>query len=271
MSSEKKSRISSLMQNNSEKNALDSLKQFWSEHGDSVLAVLQWLWQGCVDLTADIVTLGGHLFDILGGLITGFQAGDWTQFLQGCKELWQDFLDILNGIGRAVFGELWDPLVDSMNDAWNLLKGFFSWFGDKIQWARNLWSGVKEFFNGADSNDEAGDSQSVKPKGSGRATGAGTERRPAKNTGNPAKSTNAESKSCGRLYLWRTPVSVRMAAQKPISQTTNNKSINVKQENKQQYTFQVTERSAADRLSTTVRSQETQSTDELARALNYGR
>lgn len=213
MSSEKKSRISSLMQNNSEKNALDSLKQFWSEHGDSVLAVLQWLWQGCVDLTVDIVTLGGHLFDILGGLITGFQAGDWTQFLQGCKELWQDFLDILNGIGRAVFGELWDPLVDSMNDAWNLLKGFFSWFGDKIQWARNLWSGIKEFFNGADSNDEAGDSQSVKPKGSGRATGAGTERRPANNTGNPAKSTNAESKrratdvfiSGGRWYLseWR--------------------------------------------------------------------
>ena len=50
----------------------------------------------------------------------------------------------------------------------DLLKEFFSWFGDKIQWARNLWSGVKEFFNGADSDDEAGDSQSVKPKGSGR-------------------------------------------------------------------------------------------------------
>ena len=66
-------------------------------------------------------------------------------------------------------------------------------------------------------------------------------------------------------------MSTRTAAQKPISQTTNNKSINVKQENKQQYTVQVTERAAADRLSTTVRSQETQSTDELARALNYGR
>ena len=255
------------------KNALDSLKQFWSEHGDNVLAVLQWLWQGCVDLTADIVTLGGHLFDLLGGLITGFQTGDWTQFLQGCKELWQDFLDILNGIGRAVFGELWDPLVGSMNDAWNLLKGFFSWFGDKIQWARNLWSGVKEFFNGADSDDEAGDSQSVKPKGSGRATGAGTERRPANNTGNPAKSTNTEAnrKATNAFISGGRPVSTRTAAQKPISQTTNNKSINVKQENKQQYTFQVTERAAADRLSTTVRSQETQSTDELARALNYGR
>lgn len=175
------------------KNALDDLKQFWSEHGDSVLAVLQWLWQGCVDLTADIATLGGHLFDLLGGLITGFQTGDWTQFLQGCKELWQDFLDVLNGIGRAVFGELWDPLVDSMNSAWNLLKGFFSWFGDKIQWARNLWNGVKEFFNGADSDDEVDDNQSEKPKGSGGTTSGGAGRKAA----DGGVSNNVEKSSMG--------------------------------------------------------------------------
>ena len=276
------------------KNALDDLKQFWSEHGDSVLAVLQWLWQGCVDLTADIATLGGHLFDLLGGLITGFQTGDWTQFLQGCKELWQDFLDVLNGIGRAVFGELWDPLVDSMNSAWNLLKGFFSWFGDKIQWARNLWNGVKEFFNGADSDDEVDDNQSEKPKGSGGTTSGGAGRKAAdggvsnnvekssmgensagksRATSSSAKSTSTEAnrKATNAFISGGRPVSTRTAAQKPISQITNNKSINVKQENKQQYTFQVTERAAADRLSTTVRSQETQSTDELARALNYGR
>ena len=276
------------------KNALDDLKQFWSEHGDSVLAVLQWLWQGCIDLTADIATLGGHLFDLLGGLITGFQTGDWTQFLQGCKELWQDFLDVLNGIGRAVFGELWDPLVDSMNSAWNLLKGFFSWFGDKIQWARNLWNGVKEFFNGADSDDEVDDNQSEKPKGSGGTTSGGAGRKAAdggvsnnvekssmgensagksRATSSSAKSTSTEAnrKATNAFISGGRPVSTRTAAQKPISQITNNKSINVKQENKQQYTFQVTERAAADRLSTTVRSQETQSTDELARALNYGR
>lgn len=276
------------------KNALDDLKQFWSEHGDSVLAVLQWLWQGCVDLTADIATLGGHLFDLLGGLITGFQTGDWTQFLQGCKELWQDFLDVLNGTGRAVFGELWDPLVDSMNSAWNLLKGFFSWFGDKIQWARNLWNGVKEFFNGADSDDEVDDNQSEKPKGSGGTTSGGAGRKAAdggvsnnvekssmgensagksRATSSSAKSTSTEAnrKATNAFISGGRPVSTRTAAQKPISQITNNKSINVKQENKQQYTFQVTERAAADRLNTTVRSQETQSTDELARALNYGR
>lgn len=237
------------------KNALDDLKQFWSEHGDSVLSVLQWLWQGCVDLTADIVTLGGHLFDLLGGLITGFQTGNWTQFLQGCKDLWQDFLDLLNDAGRMVFGELWDPLVDSMNGAWNLLKGFFNWFGEKIQWAKNLWNGIKGFFDG---NDGDGD-------------GDGTAKP------NPKKNNNGASGSgigtaVGALASGGNAVSSKTVMTAPLApQTTNNKSINVKQENKQQYTFQVTERAAADRLSTTVRSQETQSTDELARALNYGR
>ena len=63
------------------RDALDSLGQFWEEHKGAILVVLQALWQGLVDLTADIITLGGHLFDLLAGLITGFQTGDWTQFL----------------------------------------------------------------------------------------------------------------------------------------------------------------------------------------------
>lgn len=237
------------------KDTLGDLKQFWNEHGDSVLAVLQWLWQGCTSLAADLISLGGHFFGLLGSLLTGFQTRDFTQFLQGCKDLWQDFLDLLNDAGRIVFGELWDPLVDSMNSAWNLLNGFFSWFGDKIQWAKNLWNGIKGFFDG---NDGDGDSDgTAKP--------------------NPKKSNNGSSSSgigtaVGALASGGNAVSSKTVMTAPLaSQTTNNKSINVKQENKQQYTFQVTERAAADRLSTTVRSQETQSTDELARALNYGR
>ena len=237
------------------KDALGNLKQFWNEHGDSVLAVLQWLWQGCTSLAADLISLGGHFFGLLGSLLTGFQTKDFTQFLQGCKDLWQDFLDLLNDAGRIVFGELWDPLVDSMNGAWNLLKGFFNWFGEKIQWAKNLWSGIKGFFDG---NDGDGD-------------GDGTTKP------NPKKRNNGSSGSgigtaVGALASGGNAVSSKTVMTAPLaSQTTNNKSINVKQENKQQYTFQVTERAAADRLSTTVRSQETQSTDELARALNYGR
>ena len=47
--------------------------------------------------------------------------------------------------------------------------------------------------------------------------------------------------------------------------------MNVTQENNQQYTFHVSEREAANRLESTVSSQESQSSAELARALGYGR
>ena len=117
---------------------------------------MQALWQGLVDLTADIITLGGHLFDLLAGLITGFQTGDWTQFLTGCKELWQDFLDILNGLGRAAFGETWEPLKESAQAIWDWLKGFFDWFGDKITWAKNLWNG-RERISLPGGNDDGSD------------------------------------------------------------------------------------------------------------------
>ena len=50
-----------------------------------MLAVLQWLWQGCVDLTADIVTLGGHLFDLLGGLILDFRQEIGHSFFKVAK------------------------------------------------------------------------------------------------------------------------------------------------------------------------------------------
>lgn len=237
------------------KDALGDLKQFWNEHGDSVLAVLQWLWQGCTSLAADLISLGGHFFGLLGSLLTGFQTKDFTQFLQGCKDLWQDFLDLLNDAGQMVFGELWDPLVDSMNGAWNLLKGFFNWFGEKIQWAKNLWSGIKGFFDGNDGDGDGDETTKPNPK--------------KRNNGSSGSSIGT---AVGALASGGNAVSSKTVMTAPLaSQTTNNKSINVKQENKQQYTFQVTERSAADRLSTTVRSQETQSTDELARALNYGR
>lgn len=233
------------------KNAFDSLKQFWSEHGDNVLAVLQWLWQGLVDLSADIITLGKHLFDLLAGLITGFQTGDWTQFLAGCKELWQDFLDVLNGIGGAVFGDLWDPLKESAQSMWNWLKGFFGWFGEKIEWARNLWDGITNFFNGG--NDSPSDFDGM---GGGKGPGG---------AGRANKNATSAFVAGGR------PVSATTAAQRPISSTTNNKTVTVKQENRQTYTFNVSDRNAASKLQSEVSSQSSQSTGDLARALTYGR
>lgn len=233
------------------KDAFNTLGSWWQEHQDTVLAVLQWLWRGLVDLTADIITLGKHLFDLLAGLITGFQTGDWTQFLAGCKELWQDFLDVLNGIGGAVFGDLWDPLKESAQSMWNWLKGFFGWFGEKIEWARNLWDGITNFFNGG--NDSPSDFDGMcGGKGSGGA-------------GRANKNATSAFVAGGR------PVSTTTAAQRPISSTTNNKTVTVKQENRQTYTFNVSDRNAASKLQSEVSSQSSQSTGDLARALTYGR
>lgn len=266
------------------RDALDSLGSWWNEHKDAVLAVLQWLWDGLVDLTADIITLGGHLFDLLSGLITGFQTGDWTQFLVGCKKLWQDFLDILNGIGAAVFGELWDPLKESAQSIWDWLKGFFGWFGEKIEWAKGLWDGIANFFNG-DSNEKGNDGSTATNKsgsgssgfggmggektsgGAGRSDGKGT----ASGTQTAARNTSANRNATSAFISGGRPVSTTTASQRPISNTTNNRNVTVRQENRQSYTFNVSDRNAASKLQSEVNSQSGQSTDDLARALNYGR
>ena len=263
------------------RDALDSLGQFWEEHKGTILVVLQALWQGLVDLTADIITLGGHLFDLLAGLITGFQTGDWTQFLTGCKELWQDFLDILNGLGRAAFGETWEPLKESAQAIWDWLKGFFDWFGDKITWAKNLWNGVKNFFTGGndDGSDDSdgGDGSDKNPSGfsgmgggkssggSGRTSSGNSPTGVQTSSGSTAASRNAASAfiSGGR------PVSTTTASQRPIAQTTNTKNITVKQENRQSYMFQVSDRNAASKLQSTVSSQSSQSTKDLAHHQGY--
>lgn len=230
------------------RDALDSLGQFWEEHKGSILVVLQALWQGLVDLTADIITLGGHLFDLLAGLITGFQTHDFTQFLNGCRELWQDFLDILNGLGRAAFGETWEPMKESAQAIWDWLKGFFDWFGEKIQWAKGLWNGIVDFFTGGNDDDDKG--------GSGG--------------GNPKGKTSLRS-TAGALASGGRAVSGSAVMSAPLSNTTNTKNITVKQENRQSYTFQVSDRNAASKLQSTVSSQSSQSTKDLTHALNYGR
>ena len=232
------------------RDALDSLGQFWEGHKGSILVVLQALWQGLVDLTADIITLGGHLFDLLAGLITGFQTHDFTQFLNGCRELWQDFLDILNGLGRAAFGETWEPMKESAQAIWDWLKGFFDWFGEKIQWAKGLWNGIVDFFTGGNGDDDKGGSGGGNPKGKGKTS---------------LRSTAGALASGGRA------VSGSAVMSAPLSNTTNTKNITVKQENRQSYTFQVSDRNAASKLQSTVSSQSSQSTKDLAHALNYGR
>ena len=265
------------------RDALDSLGSWWNEHKDEVVAVLQWIWDVLVDLTAEIISAGGHLFDILAGLISGFQTHDFTQFLNGCKGLWQDFLNVLDTLGAAVFGELWDPLKESAQAIWDWLKGFFDWFGDKITWAKNLWNGVKNFFaggNGDDVDDSGGGDGSDKNPSGFRGMGGGKSSGGSGRTSNgksptgtqtSSGSTAASRNAASAFVSGGRPVSTTTASQRPIAQTTNTKNITVKQENRQSYTFQVSDRNAASKLQSTVSSQSSQSTKDLTHALNYGR
>lgn len=216
--------------------ALSYLQDLWAEHGDDVVAVLQNLLAIAGNVISLIVTLIAGAFSVVGGLLVGFQTGDWSSFLSALSDLWNNFLSVLDSLGQAVFGDLWDPLKESAQAVWDWIKGFFDWFGEKIQQAKNLWNGVKSFFTGGDD------------KGT---PGAGREDVLGAVSGGLPVSGSEVSSGAGKV--------------------TNNRNVNVTQENNQQYTFQVTERNAADRLKNTVDSQERQSSDELARALSYGR
>lgn len=216
--------------------ALDFLQSLWSEHGDEVIAVLQNLLSIVGNVVSVMITLVAGGFSLLSGLLKGFQTGDWSDFLEACSNLWNSFLTGMDSLGQAVFGDLWDPLKESAQALWDWIRGFFDWFGEKIEWARGLWNGVKDFFTGGDDDGKLG---------AGRSDVLG-----AASGGLPVSDSEV-SRGAGRV--------------------TNNRSVSVTQENNQQYTFQVTERDAADRLRTTVDNQETQSSEDLARALGYGR
>ena len=133
-----------------------------------------------------------------------------------------------------------------------------------------------EMFDGMDMDKDSlvkalarinGNALSKLVSGSGRTSNGKSPTGAQASSGGAAASRNAASAfiSGGR------PVSITTASQRPIAQTTNTKNITVKQENRQSYTFNVSDRNAASKLQSEIHSQSGQSTDDLARALKYGR
>lgn len=125
----------------------------------------------------------------------------------------------------------------------------FDWFGDKIKWAKDLWSGAKDILNKVTGKDQ----DDPKPMGGGStSSGNGSGR-----------------KGVSDFLAGGQGVSGRTAATAPVSNNTTNTTI--KQENNQQYTFHVSERDAADKLQREVYAQGNNSAIQLSHALNYGR
>lgn len=223
---------------------ISSLGKFWTEHKELVKAVFDWIW----DIASSVLHLFFTLVVQISSLISAILTGDSTKIIASLKELWSEFLDGLDRLCRAVFGPLWNPMKESAQSLWDFLKGLFNWFGEKAEWAKSVWSGVKTFFGiGGSSTDE---------DGFGGSKGGNT------SGGSKGGSFSNSAWGAGR------GVSPKTAANNPV---TNNKSVTIKQENNQQYTFKVDSTDAADKLHKEVNSQSSQSADDLARSLNFGR
>lgn len=145
-------------------NAISKISAFWNDHKEQAQAVFDFLWTGFSDLLHDFLLLVTHISDLISGIITGFQTGDWTQFLNALKQLGLDFVDSLIGIfenlkslATIIFKKLPQPLQDAFQSVWDWLNGFFGWFGEKIQWIKGLWGDVKSFFLGTGSSTDEDD------------------------------------------------------------------------------------------------------------------
>lgn len=228
--------------------AISKISEFWNDHKGQAKAVFDFLWTGFSDLLHDFLLLAIQISDLISGVLVGFQTGDWTQFLDALAALWQDFLDIIDGVGKLVFGELWDPMKESAQSIWDWLEGFFGWIGDKISALRTGWDNFKKLFTGGGSKTD--------DDGFGGSSGG--------------KHSNGGTFGVRGSAAWKagTGVSSSKVANSPVSLQKN---VSIKQENNQQYTFKVDSTTAADKLQKETKAQGTQSANDLARVINYGR
>ena len=220
--------------------ALEVLGQFWDKHGQKIVGLLQWAWNIAAAILQTVI---------------GFFKG----ILDDGSDAWDDFLVGLDKLGETFFGPLWDPLKESAQSLWDFLTGLFDWFGEKVEWARGLWNGIKSFFDFGNEGDSS--------FGGGKTSGGGAGRK-----GSVSSSSTPDWKSGGPFNspAWGAgqSVSPKAAGNSPV---TNNKNVSIKQENNQQYTFKVDSTTAADKLRSQVDGQSTQSANDLARVLNFGR
>lgn len=228
--------------------SISKISEFWNEHKGQAKAVFDFLWTGFSDLLHDFLLLVIQISDLISGVLVGFQTGDWTQFLDALAALWQDFLDIIDGVGKLVFGELWDPMKESAQSLWDWLEGFFGWIGDKISALRTGWDNFKKLFTGGGSKTD--------DDGFGGPSGG--------------KYSNGGTFGVRGSAAWKagTGVSSSKVANSPVS---SQKNVSIKQENNQVYTFKVDSTTAADKLQKETKAQGTQSANDLARVINYGR
>lgn len=224
--------------------AISKISEFWNEHKELVKAVFDWIW----GVVSSVLHLFFSLVVQISNLISAILTGDSTKIIAALKELWSEFLDSLDRLCRAAFGELWDPMKESAQALWDWLEGFFGWIGDKISALRTGWDNFKKLFTGGGSETD--------DDGFGGSSGG--------------KYSNGGTFGVRGSAAWKagTGVSSSKVANSPVS---SQKNVSIKQENNQQYTFKVDSTTAADKLQKETKAQGTQSANDLARVINYGR
>ena len=224
--------------------AISKISEFWNEHKELVKAVFDWIW----GVVSSVLHLFFSLVVQISNLISAILTGDSTKIIAALKELWSEFLDSLDRLCQAAFGELWDPMKESAQALWDWLEGFFGWIGDKISALRTGWDNFKKLFTGGGSKTD--------DDGFGGSSGG--------------KYSNGGTFGVRGSAAWKagTGVSSSKVANSPVS---SQKNVSIKQENNQQYTFKVDSTTAADKLQKETKAQGTQSANDLARVINYGR
>lgn len=263
------------------------LKKFISEHSHEILLLiglfgtvyvcifkivplLEKLAKGgaLVSKALSLVGISPKLLVVL-GVIAALAAlvYDFWKFLNGKDSLIEKALKKVgvdtDELRENIFGFI-DTLKDKAAAFKDWLSSVFDWFGKKIEWAKGLWDGIKNGWNGVvnfvTGKDGSNSQKSTQIDGgkTRQSSGAGRSGATAGNySGTKAFVAGGQA------------VSGKTAATSRTTNTTNNTTI--KQENNQQYNFNVTERGAADKLQREVYAQGNNSAVQLSTALNYGR
>ena len=93
------------------------------------------------------------VFEIITGIIKGFKDGDWSLFIQGLKDTFFGWIDIIKAPFQGIFTffvevlhsfgttweNVWSGVVSFFQSIWGGIKGFFS----------SIWSGIVNVTSGA--------------------------------------------------------------------------------------------------------------------------
>lgn len=165
--------------------AINSLGFEFEGLGEAIKAAWDWLCNMLEPLVSGVIqnlsTILMGLVDVVVGLvqmitgiIKGFKDGDWSQFLEGLKSIWNGVWSVLTSPAKAVFNAIggylekfgtswegvWTAIRDFFTGIWDSITSFFSSTWNSISstassvWssiqktATSVWTAIKDFFTG---------------------------------------------------------------------------------------------------------------------------